>query len=139
MNKTFLAIDFGTKRVGLAKSDPLGIIASALETLSVKSMRDSVEQVLTVIAEVSPDALVVGYPLHDSGARSTKCDEIDQFIEQIKKQYDGPVHTVDESHTSDEAKGIVQAHGKKTGKKKGRIDRIAAVLILERFLTENQT
>jgi putative Holliday junction resolvase len=137
LNRTFLAIDYGSRRIGLAKSDPMGIIASALKTLEVKSIADALEQLSRVLDEYKPDALVFGYPLLASGDVSDKCREIDRFIERISRLYDGPVHKVDERHSSVEAAKILHAHGKKTGSDKRRVDRLAAVIILQRFLEEN--
>ena len=136
MNRAFLAIDYGRKRVGLAKSDPMGVIASALETLEVKSIGDAVAKVSAVIGEVEPDALVVGYPLLPSGDKSEMCVEVDRFVEKLKANYAGPIHLVDEIYSSDEAKEIVKAHGSRVGKDKKRIDRLAAVMILQRYLDE---
>ena len=136
-DRTFLAIDYGSRRIGLAKSDPMGIIASALVTLTVTSMPDAVAKVGRVITEFQPNAIVVGYPLHESGEKSVKCIEIDSFIAKLSNQYKGPIHRVDEFDSSNEAARIVHAHGKKTGSDKGRIDRLAAVIILQRFLEGN--
>jgi putative holliday junction resolvase len=136
-DRTFLAIDYGSRRIGLAKSDPMGIIASALETLTVKSMTDTVAKVGRVIAEYQPNAIVVGYPLHESGEKSVKCTEIDLFITKLSVQYKGPIHRVDEFDSSNEAMRIVHAHGKKAGQDKARIDKLAAVIILQRFLEAN--
>lgn len=133
-NKTFLAIDYGSRRIGLAKSDPTGLIASALMTLEVKSDKDALAQIKAVIEEYQPNALVIGYPLHTSGEVSKKCIEVDRFCEKLAALYDGPIHKVDERFSSEEAVGIIHAHGQKSGKDKKRIDRLAAVIILERFL-----
>lgn len=136
MDRTHLAIDYGRKRIGLAKSDPMGVIASALETLEVKSINDAAIKVAAIIDQITPDALVVGYPLLPSGDRSDMCDEVDRFVEKLKATYGGPVHLVDEIYSSDQAKEIVKAHGSRVGKDKKRIDRLAAVMILQRHLDE---
>lgn len=135
-DRTFIAIDYGRRRVGLAKSDPSGTIASALDTLEVKSWKQSIEKLAVIIEKYKPNGLVIGYPLLDSGDPSAMCLEIDGFIEQLKTIYNGPVHKVDESETSVEAADIIHSHGKRTGKKKQRIDRLAAVIILQRFLED---
>jgi putative Holliday junction resolvase len=135
-NRTFMAIDYGERRIGIAKSDPTGMIASALVTLEVKSTNDAVTQLIDVINEYEPNALVFGYPLHASGDKSEKCVVIDRFIETIRQHYDGPIHKVDERYSSVEAESILHAHGQKVGKNKKRIDRLAAVIILQRFLDE---
>lgn len=135
-NRTFLGIDYGTRRVGIAKSDPTGLIASALTTLEVRSQMDAVEQVLALVDKYEPDGLVVGYPVHMSGDRSEKCREIDNFIAKLAGSYTGPIHRVDERFSSSEAADVIHAHGKKTGQDKKRLDRLAAVIILQRFLDE---
>ena len=135
-NRTFIAVDYGERRIGLAKSDPTGMIASALITLEVKSQKDALSQLMSIIEEYEPDGLVFGYPLLQSGDKSDKCNEIDRFIDKLKKQFERPIYKVDESYTSQQAADIIHAHGKRTGKDKKRIDRLAAVIILERFLEE---
>ncbi len=136
-NRTFIGVDFGTRRIGIAKSDPTGLIASALQTLEVRSMKDAVEKTVALLKEYEPAGLVVGYPLLTSGDRSAKCDEIDDFIAKVTRAYPIDVYKVDERYTSQEAAGVIHAHGKRTGKDKKRIDRIAAVIILQRFLDES--
>jgi len=135
-DRTFLAIDYGDRRIGIAKSDPTGLIASALRTIEVKSARDALEQVLGLIEEYEPNGLVIGYPLHVSGRPSELSRKVDAFIEQLTKHYDGPIHKVDERYSSIEAADVIHAHGQRVGKDKRRIDRLAAVIILQRFLDE---
>lgn len=138
LDKTYLAIDYGSRRIGLAKSDPTGTIASALKTIEVKSMADAVKKVLEIVKEYEPNGIVIGYPLLASGEKSRKCFEVDEFGDRIADLYKGEIHKVDESWSSQEAAGIVHAHGKKAGKDKKRLDRLAAVIILQRFLNERQ-
>ncbi len=133
-NRRFLSIDYGERRIGLAISDPSGTIASALITLEIKSMAEALEKVTEKIHENQPDGVVIGYPLHTSGEKSEKCLEVDKFVEKLKETYNKPIHKVDERWSSTEAADIVHAHGKKIGQDKGRIDRLAAVIILQRFL-----
>ena len=135
-DKTILAIDYGTRRVGLAKSDPMGIVASALKTVEVKSDADALKAITQVLEEYNPQKVVIGYPLLASGDKSRQCLEIDRFIEKLSSIFSGPIFRVDEADTSNEAASIIRAHGKRVGKDKARIDRIAAVLILQRYLDE---
>ena len=137
LNRTIIAIDYGTRRVGLAKSDPTGTIASALTTLEVKSDKDAASQLAEILTEHQPDRVIIGYPLLASGDKSEKCHEIDRFIVRLEQIFDGPIETVDEQYSSQEAAGIVHAHGKKAGKDKKRIDRLAAVIILQRYLDKH--
>ncbi len=99
-------------------------------------MENAIAQIKKEIDEYEPNGIVVGYPLLPSGDRSKKCDIIDAFIEQLKAEYSGPIHKEDEIYSSGEAEKIIHAHGKRIGKDKKRIDRLAAVIILQRFLDE---
>jgi len=135
-DKTFIGIDYGERRIGLAKSDPTGLIASALTTIEINSQRDAIEQLENIFAEYQPNGLVIGYPTHQSGDKSKICLQIDKFIEKLSKIYNGEIFKVDEKYSSKEAISIIHAHGKKIGQDKKRIDRLAAVIILQRFLDE---
>ena len=137
-DKTYLAIDYGLRRIGLAKSDPSGIIASALMTIEVKSEQEALKKLADAIADVKPKAVVVGYPLNEDGSAGEACMRVDAFVERLSKVFVGPIHKVDEFGTSEEAAGVIHAHGKQIGKKKARIDRLAAVIILQRFLDEQR-
>ncbi|MFQ5500494.1 MAG: Holliday junction resolvase RuvX [Candidatus Zixiibacteriota bacterium] len=137
-DRTYIGIDYGSRRTGVAKSDPTGLIASALVTIEARSRRHLLDQLHAVVDEHKPVGLVVGYPLLPSGDRSAKCDEVDRFVAGLKEFYGGSVHMVDESYTSVDAADIIHAHGKRVGRDKKRIDRLAAVIILQRFLDERQ-
>ena len=136
MDRTYLGIDYGKRRIGIARSDPTGLIASAVTTLEVKSEADAVNQLVRLIDEHTPTGLVIGYPLHTSGEKSDKCLEIDRFLEKLSNHYRGPIYKEDERYSSTEAADIIHAHGQRTGKDKKRIDRLAAVIILQRFLDQ---
>ena len=133
-NRRFLGIDYGKRRIGLAKSDPSGTIASALITIEVSSMAEAVKKIAQQISKIEPDGIVIGYPLLISGDKGEKCRDVDDLVEKLEEVYDRPIHKVDERWSSTEAADVVHAHGKKIGKDKGRIDRLAAVIILQRFL-----
>jgi putative Holliday junction resolvase len=117
----------------------MGIIATALDTLEVKSMKDAVTQLREVVKDVRPSKIVVGYPLLPSGDRSNICDEIDAFIARLGSFFDGPIDKFDEAYSSDEAADVIRAHNKKPGKDKKRVDRLAAVIILQRYLEEHNS
>lgn len=136
-DRTFLAIDYGRRRIGLAKSDLTGLIASALMTLEVKSDNHALKLLGPILEEYSPNGLVVGYPLMTSGDKSDMCVEVDRFVEKLAEIYSGPIHKVDERYSSSEAADVIHAHGKKVGQDKKRLDRLAAVIILQRFLDEH--
>jgi putative Holliday junction resolvase len=99
-------------------------------------MKEGVKKVLEIVKEYEPKGIVIGYPLRESGEKSEKCSEIDEFTDMIAELYRGEIHKVDESWSSREAAEVIHAHGKKAGRDKARLDRLAAVIILQRFLNE---
>ncbi len=135
----FLGIDFGLSRIGLAKSDPTGLISTAYKTISSKSINKAIDTIVGEIREIEAVGVIVGYPLSpEGGNRGERCKMVDDFIIRLGKKYDGPIHKVDERYSSAEAEQIIHNHKKKIGKEKGRVDRIAAAIILQRFLDEQK-
>ncbi len=133
-----LAIDPGGRRVGLALSDPLRIIASPYETLLIKDNDDAIQQICTVIDEQQVTELVVGLPLRPGAEKSEQAKRVEVFIEALKAKVDQPVYTIDESYSSVEAEESLHQMGKKIGQDKGAVDRIAAAIILKQYLKETQ-
>ncbi len=129
-----LGIDFGTKRIGLAVSDPLGIIARPLETIVNDST--AIDKIIKHIKDFNIEAIVVGLPFNLKGERGQKADEVDTFIVQIKNSTHLPVFEVDERFTSSSAKATQLQMGvkKKQRQDKSKIDLMAAALILQAYL-----
>ena len=139
-NMTYIGIDFGRKRIGLARSDPTGLIASAYKTISYKSINQAIDEIVEDIKEYEAVGVVVGYPLStvDGGDKGERCQMVDDFVERLGKKYDGPVIMFDERYSSAEAESIIHLHDQKIGRDKARIDRMAAAIILQRFLDEQR-
>ncbi|MCF7807785.1 MAG: Holliday junction resolvase RuvX [Candidatus Marinimicrobia bacterium] len=133
-----LAIDPGGRRVGLALTDPMRIIASPYETLLVEDNNDAIEQIIHVIQKEQVSEIVVGMPLRPGEALSEQAKRVQNFIEELRKRVTQPVHIVDESYSSVEAEEYLHQMGKKVGQDKGAVDRIAASLILKQHLNEIQ-
>ena len=133
-DKTFIGLDYGEKRIGVAKSDPTGLIASPLMTIEVKSIDKAAQAVIVLVEEWSANGIVIGYPLLSSGDKSETCLRVDAFVERLRKLHPIEIFREAERYTSQEAIDVIHAHGKRVGQDKKRVDRIAAVLILQRFL-----
>ena len=129
-----LAIDYGTKRTGLAVTDPLRIIATALETVETKNVLDF----LTGYCAKEPvDEIVIGLPRTLKNEDSETAPAVRVFAEELKKKFpDKPVHFVDERFTSSIAKQTMIDGGmkKKDRRDKSNVDKISAVLILQTYL-----
>lgn len=129
-----LAIDYGTKRVGVAVTDPLGMIAGALATVETPRIFDFLNEYLTVN---DCNRLVIGYPLTLRNEPAEVTREIDRFIERFASLYPYiEVIKYDERFTSKLAFDIILASG--IGRRKRRdkavIDRISATIILQNYL-----
>lgn len=133
-----LAIDPGGRRVGLAMTDPMRIIASPYDTLLVNDTDDAIGQIIAVIEKEQVTEIVVGMPLRPGEAMSEQAKRVKAFIDELTKRVSQPVHTIDESFSSVEAEESLHQMGKKVGQDKGAVDRIAAAIILNQYLKENQ-
>lgn len=129
-----LAIDYGTKRVGLAVTDPFKLIASSLDAVHAK---DVIAYLLQYTQKETVECFVVGLPKRLNGADTDATPYIDQFVKLLAKHFPNiPVKRVDERYTSTIATRTLLEMGlkKKDRAKKENIDQISAVLILQTYL-----
>jgi len=138
MDGRILAIDPGGRRVGLALTDPLRIIASPFKTLLINNEDDALKQILQVIVDQEVVEIVVGLPINNRREDSAQTTRVRAFIEKLKSVVTQPVHIIDESYSSVEAERMLHAMGKKVGDDKGALDRLPATVILEQFLAESR-
>lgn len=129
-----LALDVGSKTIGLAVTDPLGITAQGLETIRRKNKRTDLAALAQVIRDYGVVELVVGLPLRMSGQEGTQAEKIREFVVVLEKQFGLPVHVMDERLTSVEANRVLRESEMSIKKRAGAVDRLAAVLILQSFL-----
>jgi putative Holliday junction resolvase len=132
-----MAIDYGTKRTGLAVTDPLRIIATALETVETKTALDFLTQ---YFAREPVDELVIGMPRTLRNEDSQTAPAVRVFAEQLKQKFpDKPIHFVDERFTSSIAKQTMIDGGmkKKDRRDKSNVDKISAVLILQTWMQKH--
>lgn len=135
----YIGLDYGDRRTGVAKSDPTGLIASPLKTITATNIGETVKQVLSIIEQYQPIGIVIGYPISLSGGSAgERCRVIDSFIALLQKKYSGPIYKEDERFSSAEAERVIHMHDQKSGKSKGRIDRMAAAIILQTFLDRSR-
>ena len=129
-----LGIDYGERRIGLALSDPMGIIAKPLRTIDRKKTTDYISEILNTAKEKNANIIVVGLPLTLRGKQSKQTEIVQKFIEKLTQLGKIPVVPVDERLSSISAKKSLQAQGVKTGHEKGRVDETAAAIILQEYL-----
>jgi putative Holliday junction resolvase len=129
-----LAIDYGSRRMGLAVSDLLGITAQGLETLERKNKRRDFARLERVVRENQVIEIVLGNPLRMSGEEGTQSQKVAEFAEELRKKFQLPVHLWDERLTSAEANRVLREAEVSLKKRAQAVDRMAAVLILQSFL-----
>ena len=130
----YIGIDYGRKRTGIAASDPLGIFASALDTIDSTKLIDYLKNYANGERIL---AFVVGYPVNMEGKPSEAQADVDVFLKQLDKAFPGvPVHLEDERFTSVLAQRVMIDGGMKKSERreKGSVDRISAALILQSYL-----
>jgi putative Holliday junction resolvase len=129
-----LALDVGSKTIGLAVTDPLGITAQGLDTIRRKNKRTDLAALAEVLAKYEVTEIVVGLPLRMSGQEGIQAEKIRDFVAILEKEFGLPIHLVDERLTSVEANRVLRESEMSIGKRAGAVDRLAAVLILQNFL-----
>lgn len=129
-----LAIDYGTKRVGLAVTDPLQIIANTLTTVHSK---DVLQYLKDYLMKEEVECFVVGKPLRLDGTNSESAVEVEKFINVLRKNFPAiPIERIDERFTSAIAKRTLLEMGlnKKDRANKSSLDQISATIILQGYL-----
>ncbi len=129
-----LAIDYGTKRVGLALSDPMKILASPFDTFENNKLLTS--KILTLIKEKNVEKIVIGYPTNGDGSKTVLSDIIINFAAELSDKSGVPCELVDERFSSSVASDrILQTVVKKSKRRdKSLVDKYAAAVILEDYL-----
>lgn len=131
-----LAIDYGTKSIGLAICDELQLTTRPLGTIRRHPGRkiDLPSEIQRYVLEYEIGELAVGLPLNMDGTRGESARRVEQFIEALQMILTIPIHTVDERLTSSEADERLRNAGKNDRERRKMSDEYAAVIILEDFL-----
>lgn len=129
-----MAFDYGTKRIGIAVTDPLQIIATALTTIHPNEVIQYLKQ---YIATDAVEKFIVGMPLQMDGSDSQSAPHVKGFIRNLKKNFpEIPVVTIDERFTSKIASSTIAQSGMGRVKRqeKSLVDKISAVIILQSYM-----
>ena len=129
-----LALDIGERRIGVALSDPMHIIASPHSIIDRKITPDYMDEIQKLISEQEVEALVIGLPLTLKNNVSQQTQKVQLFIQELNTELTLPIHIVDERLSSVSAKDALKLKGIKTGHNKGEIDKTAAAIFLQEFL-----
>jgi putative Holliday junction resolvase len=135
-----LALDYGTRRIGVAVSDPTRTIASPLTTLARRAgKRPPWARLAAILEEREVEEVIIGLPLDLDGNEGDWADEVRRFGAEVERRFDLPVHWMDERLSSVRGEEAVRNIGlrKKERERKERVDAAAAAIILQDYLERN--
>jgi len=129
-----LALDVGTKTIGIAVSDELGITANGITTIQRKSLKEDLNELDILVKEYKPGEILVGVPYQMDGSVSERGQQILKFADKIKAAFELPVVFWDESYSTVNAEKKLIEGNMSRKKRKKVIDKVAAVFILQEYL-----
>ncbi len=134
-----LGIDYGEKRIGVAISDPLEIIAQGLPTINRTVISADLESLRKIIADREVDEIVIGLPKNMNNTLGQKATEALEFVEALKSKVSLPVHMLDERLSTVMGNKALMEGGLSRKKRKTKVDMVAAQLILQKYLDSRKS
>lgn len=141
MSGRILGLDYGTKTVGVAISDPLLLTAQELETITrerASALRHTLVRIKEICEEYQVEKIILGYPRNMDDSEGFRCEETKEFRKLLEKRVDIPIEYVDERLTTVYADEILEESGVAKRDRKKFIDQIAAAIILQDYLDNNR-
>jgi len=132
--KRILGMDVGSRRIGLAITDPLGITAQGLETLQRQNKRTDFARLEQVIREHNVAEIVMGLPLRMVGGEGIQAEKMQAFAEEVRRRFRLPVHLWGERLTSAQANRLLRETDMSIKRRGEVVDQMAAVLILQSWM-----
>jgi putative Holliday junction resolvase len=134
-----LAIDLGTKNIGTAVSDELGITVRPLETIRRSADERDIARLQSLVEDLDAKAVVIGLPLRMDGEVGEAASVALRFAEKLRARLDVEVYTQDERLTSYEAEQMMIERGYNRSKRRARSDEFAAMIILQDYLATTRS
>jgi putative Holliday junction resolvase len=133
-----MALDVGSKRIGVAVADPTGAFALPVGTIERTNLNEDLRRIAEFVASYAVDELVVGDPIALSGERGIAAQKMDAFVEHLRRVYPGEIHRVDERMTTAQVTKSLIAADVSRRRRKSVVDQMAAALILETYLARRR-
>ena len=133
-----IALDVGSKRIGVAVADPSETFALPVETIERTNIAADLARIVELAGSYGADDIVVGDPVTLAGARGIAAEKIDAFVERLQRTFAGRIHRMDERLTTAQATKTLIAADVSRKKRRQVVDRMAATLILEAFLARRR-
>ena len=134
----YLAIDHGSKRIGLAISDPMKIIAKPFKTITYNNLDEFFTLFIKILEEKDVECIILGLPIGMKGQETLQTKNVLEFQKKLKLKIKIPVFLQDERLSSLSAKKSLIQQKIKTGHNKSKIDETAAAIFLQQFLDTNR-
>ena len=134
-----LALDLGSRRIGLALSDELGVTAQGLPTLQRKTREQDIDALSAIATQHRVGQIVVGHPVNMNGGEGPRARQAERFAHTLHKRLAVPVVLWDERLTTRQARRVLKESGASIEKRAKAIDRMAAILILQGYMDFQQT
>ncbi|MFC1666629.1 Holliday junction resolvase RuvX [Candidatus Omnitrophota bacterium] len=132
-----LALDVGQKRIGVAVSDALNLIAQGIETIKREDLSGTLNRISSLVEEYDVSKIIVGLPFNMNGTKGTSVKLTEEFIDELKKKTGVTIETRDERLTTLQGERVLLEANVSRKKRKLAIDKIAAQLILQSYLEEH--
>ena len=129
-----LGLDYGEKRIGVAICDELGLTAQGLPTIIRKTKKHDLEILKNLINDYNVEKIVIGYPVKIDGSEGVQCDKVNRFAALLDTTFSLPVLKWPETLSTKEAEEILINSGIHWKKRKDKVDKLAACLILQGYL-----
>ena len=131
-----LGLDYGSKRIGVAVCDELGMTAQGLATIARKNRRHDLEEIARFIRTYNVEKIVIGYPIRLDGTEGIQCEKVGKFASILESAFSLPIIKWDETLSTKEAEEILIRANMRRDKRKNIVDRVAASLILQGYLDD---
>jgi len=129
-----LGLDYGEKRIGVAVCDELGLTAQGLPTIIRKNKKHDWEILGNLVKNYQVEKVVIGYPVRLDGSEGIQCEKVNRFALLLEKTFNIPVMKWQETLSTREAEEILINSGVRWKKRKEKVDKLAACLILQNYL-----
>lgn len=131
-----LGLDYGSRRIGVAVCDELGMTAQGVDTVVRKNRDADLAAIAAYVERFDAEKIVVGYPLRLDGSEGIQCEKVNRFIARLQRRLAIPVIRRDETLSTKEAEEILRETGVRREKRRGIVDRLAACIILQGYLDD---
>ncbi|MDO9558515.1 MAG: Holliday junction resolvase RuvX [Syntrophales bacterium] len=129
-----LGLDYGTKRIGVALCDELGLTGQGLTTIVWKNRNQVLNALEVLVRNHGVEKIVIGYPLRLDGTEGIQCEKVNRFARLLEARLSIPVIKWDETLSSRTAEDILIQSGVRREKRKKIVDKLAAGIILQGYL-----